>query len=89
MIRELQSFIDRRAIEPAKLPDWVPVVLGYYRQVEVLAASSTGAVEDALRLAEEASQYVRDNRIKGICVADDARQLAALLDRRTTGESGT
>jgi hypothetical protein len=61
---------------------WIEPVTEYYRRLEKMAATPGVSPEDALKLAGEASQFIRENKIKGIFVADFAYTLAELLDRR-------
>lgn len=57
-------------------------VLAYYRRLEALASASGCSVEEIENLAEQANDYVRQHRLKGVSVAQEAKQLAALVRRR-------
>jgi hypothetical protein len=61
---------------------WIPAVIDYYRRLEELAGRPTATAEEALALAEEASRFEREQKVKGLFVGGQARQLAALLQRR-------
>jgi hypothetical protein len=84
-IEGLPRFRDQLVLKSPDRADvrwWIEPVIEYYRRVERLAATPDTPPEDALKLAEEAGQFIRENKIKGILVADLADRLAELLDRR-------
>jgi hypothetical protein len=62
--------------------DWIPPVLEYLRRLERIASVPTSAPEEALALANEAGQFEREQRLKGLSIGDQAGKLAALLERR-------
>ena len=76
MIPGLQEILDRNPTP------WVAPVLDYYRRLESLASSPNASVEEAERLADEVSEYVREHKIKGIHIGHEARRLAVLLRQR-------
>ena len=82
MADQLQGLLDRpRSPEPAV--DWVPTLLAYFRRLEALAAAPDAAAEEVQRLAEEASTFARQNRLKGSLRVDlSAEKLAVLVRRR-------
>jgi hypothetical protein len=83
-IEDLPRFRDQLAVRFPGRADvgwWIEPVIEYYRRLESLAATAGTSPEDALKLAEEAGQFIRANKIKGILVADLADRLADLLDR--------
>jgi hypothetical protein len=82
MIRELQRVQADGAAEGREAPDWMPPVLEYYRRLEALTSVAEPSAAEALRLADDASRYIREHRIKGIRVATQARKLAELFRRR-------
>jgi hypothetical protein len=82
MAAELQRILDRNPDAPPARTEWIPPVREYYVRLQQLAACPLPSEEDALRLAEEAGQYVRQRRLKGIWVAQEARKLAALARRQ-------
>jgi hypothetical protein len=61
---------------------WVPRVLDFYRRLESLATDQDAQQNDALELAAEASDYINHHGLKGIFVADNAKQLADLIRMR-------
>jgi len=80
-IRQLQGGLERPNI-PEDFREWGPQVIGLLQRLESLATSSNSQPEECHRLAEEASRYLREHRIKGIFVADGARRLEQLLRAR-------
>jgi hypothetical protein len=80
-VNELRSVLDRRSSPESKVA-WIAPVIAYYRRLEVLAADSNASVEEIQRLAKEAGTYIRQHRLKGICVAQQAEQLTVLVRRR-------
>lgn len=81
-IEQLQRVLEHQAVERPEAVHWIPPVLEYYRRLANLASDAETSAEDAIRLAEEASGYVRKHRLKGISIAEEARQLAELLAAR-------
>jgi hypothetical protein len=84
-IEGLRGLRDRLVAEPSNTADvgwWIEPVVEYYRRLERLTAAPDASPEEALKLAEEAGQFLCENRIKGISVADSAYKLAELLNRR-------
>jgi hypothetical protein len=82
MAHQLQGVLDRRGTQQPEAVDWISHVLAYYRRLETLAAAPEASAEEIQRLAEDASTYVRERRLKGIFIGQEAEQLAALVRRR-------
>jgi hypothetical protein len=82
MIGELQAVLDRHVVERPETVAWIPRALEYYRRLEALASSADASAEQASQLAEEASEYVREYRIKGIFVAREGPRVGKLLRGR-------
>jgi hypothetical protein len=61
---------------------WIPQVLEFYRRLESLAENEHSRAEDALTLAQEASQFVSAQQLKGVFVVEQAQRLAQLLQSR-------
>lgn len=87
MIRSLQEVLDRPyAREHPESTAWISAVLDLYRRLEALAASSDPAPEECRKLAEEASAYVRQHRLKAVGIDMLAEGLAAIV---ADGEAAT
>ncbi len=67
---------------------WIPPVVDFNRRLEILASSPTASLDDTLQLAEESAQHVRENKLKGIHVGEQARRLAVLLQKRAASSNG-
>jgi hypothetical protein len=78
MVRQFHGVLERG---PAERTFWVGPVLEYYRRLEALATEARPSADQAQHLAEEAEKYVRQNSLKGIGVAQQARHLAELAQR--------
>jgi hypothetical protein len=82
MADQLQAVLDRETAQQSDAVHWIAPVVGYYRKLEALAGAPDASAEEIQRLAEEASKYVRQHRLKGIFVAMEAERLAALVRKR-------
>jgi hypothetical protein len=82
MVVQLQGVLDRAANDRPEAAAWISPVLEFFRRLESLAADPSASPDAALRLATEASRYVREHWLKGILVAEQARTLADLLRQR-------
>lgn len=82
MADQLQKALDRPGMHESRSFPWMGPVLAYYRRLEALASASGCSVEEIENLAEQANDYVRQHRLKGVSVAQEAKQLAALVRRR-------
>ena len=82
MIHQLQGVLDRRAAQQPEAVDWISPVLAYYRRLEALATASDASAKDIQQLAEEVFTHVREHRLKGIFLAQEAERLASLVRRR-------
>ena len=85
MIREFERVQAKFAEEipsGGKRTAWVPVAIQYFSQLENLASLPTSTPKEALALAEDASQWERENRPKGIMISAWARDLAMLIQKR-------
>ncbi len=85
MAKELQRVLDRQAVPQPEAVDGIPPVIAYYRRLETLASNQEAPPEEIQQLADEAFKYVQERRLKGIFVAQEARQLADLVRRRNAG----
>ena len=79
-MRELARLNERA--DSANRP-WVQVVINFYRRLGELAVRPEATAAEAMALSEEASQYEREQKLKGIFISAEARMLAALLQRRS------
>jgi hypothetical protein len=61
---------------------WIEPVIVYYQRLESLAAAPNPAIDEIRRLAEEATTFTRQQRLKGISVGDQAEKLVALVRQR-------
>jgi hypothetical protein len=75
MAQQFQGILQRG---PAERTSWVGPVLAYYRRLEALATEARPSAEQSRQLAEEAGHYLRQNRLKGLRVAQQAQKLANL-----------
>jgi hypothetical protein len=85
MANQLQGTLDRRGIHSPNTVAWIAPVIAYYRRLEALAASPDASTDEIKHLADEAKQHVRQHRLKGVFVAQEAEKLAALVHRRGAG----
>jgi len=81
MVEEFQRVLQRHKTERPQQVDWIPGALDLYRRLESLASSPNSSADECLALADEASKYVREKRLKGIIVSSQARRLAVLLSK--------
>ncbi len=79
MAQELQKILDR---QPAQPPDALATVREYYLRLETLAGAPGATPDEIQRLADEALQYLRQNRVKGCFFVAQAEELASLIRRR-------
>ena len=63
---------------------WIDPVIDYCRRLEKLADSSGASTQDAIELAEESLLFVKDQKIKGVFVAEFAQKLAELIEDRNS-----
>ena len=82
VIRELQRVLERHSAKQPALTSWIPTVLDYYRRLESLTLSPSPSAEQCRELAQEASGFVREHRLKGICVGTLATRLADIVNSR-------
>lgn len=93
MVAEFQSLKTRVANEGklAKHGSWIDQVIDYYARLGALAASPCTRPEECRFLAVEATNYLRQNRLKGPgleTVPAAARRLASLLEKGSLPRSG-
>jgi hypothetical protein len=85
MANQLEGVLDRRNVEAGDTVAWIAPVVVYYRRLEELAADSDASAEEIQRLADESAIHVRQQRLKGVFVAQQAELLAVLVRRRQAG----
>ena len=66
--------------DPARPPEWVPAIVEFFRRLEAFAADPAPDVSEILKLADEASTYVRNRQLKGLDVGAQAERLARLVE---------
>lgn len=64
---------------------WIEPVVEYSRRLEALASNDDARAEDAYALSEEANEYLREHKIKGVPVGMFAKTLGDLLEQREEG----
>jgi hypothetical protein len=62
---------------------WALPLIDLCRRLESLAASQNPDPQEVMRLAEEAASYIREHRIKGIAIAQQAKALVILLRKKS------
>jgi hypothetical protein len=83
MAEQLERILDRKeAPVSAQRTAWIPPMLRFLRRLESLAASQNPDPQDAVQLAEEAAAYIRQHKIKGLPIAQEAEKLALLLRKK-------
>jgi hypothetical protein len=85
MVDQFQGILNRRTVKPKHNVAWIAPVVVYHRRLEELAADPNVSAEEIQRLANESAIHVRQHRLKGVFVAQQAGQLAVLLRRRKAG----
>src|SRR5262245_57754663 len=58
MVQQLEQILNRHGAERQEAVDWVPEALGFYRQLEALAACASFSADECLLLAEAATRYL-------------------------------
>jgi hypothetical protein len=61
---------------------WIEQIIEYNRRLELLASSAKTSPQQVKDLADEASCYLKENRIKGILFVDSVDKLAQLIEER-------
>lgn len=79
--------IEESLKDKVEFAEWVPIVLDFSRRLRTLSESPTSSAAEIRSLAGEAADCFRKRRIKGFYFADQACELAELLDRQTEVES--
>jgi hypothetical protein len=82
MTHELQRVLDQGSAQQPTAIALIAPVLVYYRRLEALAAAPATTAEEIHQLAVEALQHMRQRRLKGFLVVQQAEQLADLVRRR-------
>jgi hypothetical protein len=80
MIRQFETILDH--YPQACSDDWIPTIISFYRRLDALASDPGSSADEVIGLADEASAYIRNRRLKGIRVAEEARRLAAILSKK-------
>jgi hypothetical protein len=80
MAEQLQGILDRYPGPTSG--DWIPQTVTYYRRLGAIARDPATSIDALNELEKEASAFVRERHLKGIFVAQEARELAALVDKK-------
>jgi hypothetical protein len=78
LVAQLEATLNQRPGSVPEAREWIEAMLAYSRRLESLAAQPEASVADIECLAEESARYIKDHRLKGFFVAEQAKALAAL-----------
>ena len=84
----LQMTLDGDYGKDAAAADWLRPAIAYYQRLESLASSPSTSAKEASDFAEETLRFLREKRIKGISLADEAFELADLVRQRQEAVGG-
>ena len=79
---KLRNDIMKKFPEKKDVWSWIEPVIVFNRRLEQLASSNNATAQEARELAVEAKQFLIQNKIKGIFIAESADKLAKLIQER-------